>query len=98
MRAGEVIAERYELAELAGSGGMGAVYRTLDRRSGETVALKVITAGDGEDRFRREARLLAELSHPAIVRHLGHGRTDDGRDYLVMEWLIGEDLRTRLRR
>jgi eukaryotic-like serine/threonine-protein kinase len=100
MLPGEVIAERFELDELARVGGMGAVYRARDRLSGELVAVKLLrgAAGGHEDRFLREAALLAELRHPAIVRHVGHGRTREGELYLAMEWLDGEDLASRLRR
>ncbi|WP_437717336.1 protein kinase [Sorangium sp. So ce448] len=99
MRVGDVVGERFELLALAGSGGMGEVYRALDRVSGATVALKVVLgAGAHEARFDREARFLSELSHPGIVRHVAHGRTSSGRSYLAMEWLEGEDLSRRLPR
>ena len=57
MRSGEVIGGRFEIEQLAGEGGMGAVYRARDRRSGSTVAVKVLheTAGHVVERFAREA-------------------------------------------
>ncbi|WP_437489922.1 protein kinase [Sorangium sp. So ce1014] len=99
MQVGDVVGQRFELLELAGSGGMGEVFRALDRATGTTVALKVVLGGSAlEARFEREARLLSELSHPGIVRHVAHGRTGSGKSYLAMEWLEGEDLARRLLR
>ncbi|MEB2313672.1 MAG: protein kinase [Sorangiineae bacterium] len=96
MEPGDVVGERFVVEARAGSGGMGAVYRARD--GDRAVALKVM-ADDGSDaRFGQEARVLAELDHPAIVRYLAHGRTCDGRPYLAMEWLDGEDLGARLAR
>jgi len=94
MRAGEVLADRFEIERLAGSGGMGTVYRARDRQSDEPVAVKLLSRGE-EDRFLRECRLLAELNHPAIVRHVAHGQLATGEPYLAMEWLEGEDLAAR---
>jgi eukaryotic-like serine/threonine-protein kinase len=100
-RPGTIVAGRFEIEQLAGRGGMGAVYRARDLSTGQAAAIKILhdeaTTGHRE-RFAREARLLAELTHPAIVRYLAFGDTDDGRPYLAMEWLGGEDLATRLRR
>jgi eukaryotic-like serine/threonine-protein kinase len=103
MQRGAVIAERFEVEEVAGQGGMGEVYRARDRDSGRLVAVKVLHAvlatGQGAaQRFEREATLLASLTHPGIVQHVAHGWLADGRGYLAMEWLEGEDLSTRLRR
>jgi eukaryotic-like serine/threonine-protein kinase len=94
-----VVSDRFVVERLAGSGGMGAVFRALDRVSGSPVALKVMTArGHHEQRFAQEARVLSELNHPAIVRYVAHGETGDGHRYLAMEWLDGEDLAQRLAR
>ncbi len=94
--------DRFLLEREVGRGGMGIVYRAHDRETGETVAVKLLEGATGgasdADRFVREARLLAELGHPAIVRHVAHGRTPAGELYLAMEWLEGEDLGARLRR
>jgi len=100
VQAGDVIAERFELNTLAQAGGMGSVYRATDRSTGEAVAVKVLRSprGNHEQRFLREASLLADLHHTAIVRHIGHGRTAAGELYLAMEWLDGEDLGHRLAR
>jgi eukaryotic-like serine/threonine-protein kinase len=97
--AGTVVAGRFQVDSLAGEGGMSVVYRATDRLTGDLVALKLLRDIDGLDpeRFVREALTLAELSHPAIVRYIAHGALD-GRPYLVMEWLVGEDLDQRLAR
>src|SRR5262245_53284188 len=89
---------RFEPQTLAGRGGMGEVWRALDRETGATVALKRLRTDDGHAmaRFEREARLLAAVDHPAIVRHLGHG-VDAGERWIAMEWLEGRDLASHLR-
>ncbi|WP_394846447.1 protein kinase [Pendulispora brunnea] len=85
------------LDSVAGSGGMGVVYRARDRkRDGATVALKVLHIFEGhryfQERFAREAYMLSELRHPGIVAYIDHGITPQGQPFLVMEWLDGEDL------
>jgi eukaryotic-like serine/threonine-protein kinase len=96
---GDVIAERFEVEALAGEGGMGALYRAVDRQTGALVAMKCLRGpAQSPARFVREARALAELRHPAIVRYVAHGTTPAGEPYLVMEWLEGEDLSQRLSR
>ncbi|HEY4119115.1 MAG TPA: serine/threonine-protein kinase, partial [Byssovorax sp.] len=99
MNPGDVVAERFEIERLAGTGGMGAVYRAKDRLSGEPVALKTLRAdaGDFNRRFTREARVMMDLRHPAVVRYVAHGETSSGEQYLAMEWLEGKDLHARLR-
>jgi eukaryotic-like serine/threonine-protein kinase len=99
MREGDRIAERFELEQFAGAGGMGEVYRARDLHSGESVAIKILRQGispQQQARFISEGRILAELRHPAIVRYVDHGITSKGEPYLVMAWLEGEDLGTRL--
>ena len=100
MRPGDLVGDRYRLRGLAGAGGMGDVFEALDELTAERVAVKVLRADhDGQrERMEREARILAELDHPGVVRHLAHARTPSGQPYLVMEWLEGEDLGTRLDR
>ena len=97
MRRGDLIAERFEIELLAGTGGMGEVYRAFDHVTREVVALKLLV-GTEEARFELEARVLSSLRHPGVVRYVAHGATDDGDRYLAMEWLDGEDLGTRLLR
>jgi tetratricopeptide (TPR) repeat protein len=98
MLPGQVLAGRFEIEQLAGSGGMGMVYRALDRETRTVVALKVLRGERAHEpeRFQRESRVLAELHHPAIVRYVAHGTTAEGDSYLAMEWLSGEDLQMRL--
>src|SRR5262245_48782886 len=97
---GQVVAGRFEIASLAGQGGMGAVYRARDLHTGVDAALKIFGGHHRDDatRFTREAHVLAGLNHPTIVRYLSHGETDDGDLFLAMEWLDGEDLAARLAR
>jgi tetratricopeptide (TPR) repeat protein len=99
MRAGDVVGGRFEIERLAGLGGMGKVWRCVDRHTGQVCALKTLEgASDGlrAERFAREALILADLRHPSVVRYLASGETEDGVPYLAMEWLDGEDLRARL--
>ncbi|WP_438027324.1 protein kinase domain-containing protein [Sorangium sp. So ce233] len=100
MRPGVTVADRFRIEGLAGSGGMGSVYRATDLTDDSAVALKVLHRGaeHQERRLEREARLLAELRHPGIVRHVAHGVTGDGQRYLALEWLDGEDLAARVAR
>ncbi|AGP34611.1 serine/threonine-protein kinase PknK [Sorangium cellulosum] len=81
---------------------MGEVFRARDVTTGAPVALKLLHAdaarSEETERFLREARFLADLEHPAIVAYLAHGKAQDGRPYLAMEWLSGKDLGERLDR
>ena len=91
-----IVAHRFLIAELAGSGGMGSVYKARDLLTGQLVALKILhgatpTPQDAE-RFAREARLLATLEHPNIVRYVAHGQTSEGQPFLAMDWLDGHEL------
>ena len=93
---GEVVAERFEVERLAGQGGMGTVYRALDRTTKGSVALKIVEGAHANARFAREAQVLAVLDHPSIVRYVAHGPLPQGRMYLAMEWLEGLPLDARL--
>ncbi len=95
-----VIAGRFALEHQAGAGGMGTVYRAIDRIDGKPVALKILHSRQPLDveRFAREAEILADISHPGIVRYVAHGLTPEGDHWLAMEWLEGEDLSVRLLR
>lgn len=90
-----VLDERYELGELLGRGGMGAVYAGRDRTLGRPVAAKILdisgAPGPALERFRREARFLAGLSHPNVVTVFDFG-ADGQRAWLVMELLPGPAL------
>jgi eukaryotic-like serine/threonine-protein kinase len=99
---GELIADRYELEELVGTGGMSSVYRARDKLLERDVALKVMhdryTAdGDYVERFRREARAVAQLSHPSIVTVIDRGE-QDGRQFIVFEYVDGENLKSLVER
>ena len=95
----QLIADRFEVEELVGSGGMGEVYRARDRLTGGAVAVKLLHASSRDaDRFKREGQLLAEVSHPRIVKYVAHGIADGKRPFIAMEWLEGEDLAERLSR
>ena len=89
MDPGAVVADRFEIERLAGTGGMGEVYAARDRLTGEPVAVKVLVGQRSPDRFVREANVLAELAHPGIVRYVAHGLATCGQHYLGMEWLEG---------
>jgi len=99
MHPGEIVADRFVVEREVASGGMGTVHRAFDRVRETAVALKVMIGDEpsGAARFLREAELLSELDHPALVGYVAHGRTDGG-PFLAMEWLDGEDLATRLLR
>jgi serine/threonine-protein kinase len=93
----EVIGGRYELEELVGSGGMSSVYRAHDKLLERKVALKILHERYGEDdeyveRFRREARAVAQLAHPNIVTVIDRGE-DGGRQFIVFEYVDGENLK-----
>lgn len=99
---GALLCERYRLDQLIGRGGMAAVWSATDTLLGRAVAIKRLHAGlladeEHAERFRREAVLVARLSHPNLVHLLDRGEDADG-PYLVMELIEGENLKTRIRR
>jgi tRNA A-37 threonylcarbamoyl transferase component Bud32 len=99
---GEVLSDRYEVEELVGTGGMSSVYRAHDRLLERKVALKVLHQQYSEDeeyieRFRREARAVAALSHPNIVTVIDRGE-HDGRQFIVFEYIDGENLKALIQR
>lgn len=100
---GQVLVDRYEIEDCLGRGAAGEVYRALDRTTGQDVAVKTLLH-EGPDaiewvrRFRREARVLAQLDHPNNVKMVDFGHTAEGMVYLVMEYLDGADLFHVLRR
>jgi Tol biopolymer transport system component/tRNA A-37 threonylcarbamoyl transferase component Bud32 len=90
----------YEIVAPLGAGGMGEVYRALDKRIDRTVAIKILPAhlserADARERFEREARAISQLSHANICQLYDLGQ-QDGIHYIVMEFLEGETLASRL--
>src|SRR5215211_1199587 len=99
---GTLLNGRYRLDAQVGSGGMSTVYRAFDATLERRVAIKLMhrdIAGDHDqlERFRREARAVAQLSHPHIVGVIDAGE-EDGRPYIVFEYVEGETLKDRIRR
>jgi serine/threonine-protein kinase len=97
---GTVIAGHYEVQEKLGQGGMGEVYRALDKNLGRQVAIKILPEEFSRDperlaRFEREAKLLATLNHPNIAAVYGFEEAK-GLRFLVMELVEGQTLQTRL--
>jgi len=87
--------ERWEILRPVAESEMARVFLARDRETGRRVALKVLDAMMDPARFEREARVLASIDHPAIVRYVAHGTTD-GKPWLATEWLEGEDLMARM--
>jgi hypothetical protein len=99
---GTTLVGRYRIVALLGRGGMGEVYRADDLRLGQAVALKFLPEGLSRDdaalaRFHREVRLARQVSHPNVCRVFDIGEAD-GRTFLTMEYVDGEDLASLLRR
>lgn len=89
-----LVGGRYRMDTKIGEGGMGAVYRAVDTKTGRTVALKLLLDADEKSlaRFRREARSAAELRHPHIVGLLDFDIDDPNGAYIVMELVDGVSL------
>jgi serine/threonine-protein kinase len=99
---GTTLNDRYRLEARIGAGGMSTVYRAVDETLERTVAIKLMnrevsTESDQLERFRREARAVAQLSHPHVVGVIDAGE-DDGRPYIVFEYVEGETLKERIKR
>src|ERR687890_2563772 len=99
---GTLISERYRLDEKIGSGGMSTVYRAFDPTLERWVAIKLMHSDISEDpdqleRFRREARAVARLSHPHVVTVIDAGE-DDGHPFIVFEYVDGETLKQLIKR
>src|SRR5262249_2800455 len=94
-----LLQNRYLIVRLIAQGGMGAVYEAEDQRLGNTVALKEALFKDPLLRkaFEREARLLANLRHPSLPKVTDHFTEGDG-EFLIMEYIPGDDLETLLER
>src|SRR6266498_1764362 len=99
---GTVLSERYRLESKLGSGGMSTVYLARDTTLERWVAVKVMhreitDQPDQLERFRREARAVAQLSHPNVVAVIDAGE-DGGYPYIVFEYVDGETLKQRIGR
>ena len=99
---GSTLSGSYKLLSKLGSGGMSTVYLAEDQTLERSVAVKVLHAGisdqpDQIERFRREARAVAQLSHPNIVAVIDAGE-DGGHPYIVFEYVEGETLKERIDR
>jgi len=91
---------RYRIIEILGQGGMGSVYRAIDENLGVQVALKenLFTTEEYSRQFRLEAVILANLRHPNLPRVSDHIVLGDEGQYLIMDFIEGEDLRFRMER
>ena len=96
---GTVLHGRYRIVRLIGSGGMGAVYEAIDWRLDVTVAVKQcrLPGADADSAFEREAKLLAVLRHPSLPVVMDYF-VDDGAQFLVMQFVEGDELRMLLDR
>ena len=101
---GTVLANRYQVLQLLGEGGMGQVYLATDLRLGRKVALKFLTSTlqdnpEAKKRFLQEARSAAALDHPFIcsIFDISEGE-DDSDAFIAMEFVSGETLQNKLRR
>jgi predicted Ser/Thr protein kinase len=101
-KAGEVIAERYELLAHLGDGGTASVWRAKDRTLEREVAIKFLYVVDERQvdelrkQFLREARIACAVKHRNVIQTMDFGQLDDGRAYMVMELLHGEELTQRI--
>lgn len=97
---GTLINQRYRVTEILGQGGMGSVYRAVDENLGVEVALKenLFMSDEYARQFHREAVILATLRHPNLPRVTDHFVIEGQGQYLVMDFIEGEDLRQRMDR
>lgn len=97
---GALLNNRYRIVEILGQGGMGSVYRAIDDNLGVEVAVKdnLFTTEEYARQFRREATILANLRHPNLPRVTDHFIINGQGQYLVMDYIEGEDLRQRMER
>ena len=99
LQPGNVVGERYEVERVLGVGGMGAVVAARDRQGGRSVAIKALLTeqaaqGDVVARFARECRATARLESEHVTRVFDTGTLPTGVPYMVMELLVGEDLKS----
>ena len=96
-KTGEILAGRYRIENVVGSGAMGCVFSGIDKNVERKVAIKVLApalSGDENNhrRFAREARVTRQLSHPNTIRIYDYGHTERNLPYIVMEFLKGDAL------
>lgn len=102
LKPGDLIAGRFRIVEMIGTGGFSVVYRAHQEGMNRFVALKVLKPRASTDeriveRFRREALFASQLSHPNTITLFDYGQTDDGLCYIAMEHLVGHDLSEEIR-
>ncbi len=97
---GTLLNGRYRIVDILGQGGMGSVYRAMDENLGMEVAVKenLFTTDEYSRQFRLEAVILASLRHPNLPRVTDHFVFENQGQYLVMDYIEGEDLRQRMER
>ncbi len=97
---GTLLHGRYRIVDILGQGGMGSVYRAIDENLGVEVAVKenLFTTEEYARQFRLEAVILANLRHPNLPRVTDHFVVGDQGQYLVQDYIEGEDLRQRMER
>ncbi len=95
-----LVNNRYRILEILGQGGMGTVFRALDENLGVEVALKenLFTTEEYNRQFRREATIMASMRHPNLPRVSDHFEIEEQGQYLIMDYIEGEDLRQRMDR
>src|SRR5678816_3724761 len=100
----DILNGQFQILQKIGSGGMGAVYKALQREMNRMVAVKILhpklaNRKDLVSRFRREARAMSQLSHPNTVKVFMYGELEeDGALYIVMEFLEGRNLNQTVRK
>ena len=100
LQAGQTINNRYRVVKLLGQGGFGAVYRAWDSNLRKPCAVKenLDISPEAQRQFNREATVLANLSHPNLPRVTDYFTIEDQGQYLVMDFVEGEDLATLIQR
>ncbi len=100
LESGTLLHKRYRIVEILGQGGMGSVYRAVDENLGVDVAVKenLFTTDEYARQFRLEAVILASLRHPNLPRVSDHFAVGEQGQYLIMDFIEGEDLRQRMER
>src|SRR5579883_877627 len=98
----DILNGQFQILQKIGSGGMGAVYKALQREMNRMVGVKILhpklaNRKDLVSRFRREARAMSQLTHPNTVKVFLYGELDDGSLYIIMEFLEGKNLNQTVR-